>query len=365
MRHKAAKVSPPPSAILLMIAVAGCLITAPVIADVLLTTDGSRIIGHIERIYQGKARISTEFAGTLEIDVTKLAAVGTDAPVTVQMTSGDRLVGIIEIRSDGEPSVIHASIGDIPIEMRQISALWAANGEDPEAVAIKEKFEAQKELLRPKWSATLEAGGVMKEGNADTIDGRGRFDVKRKTPDDLLEFFLAAEYSEQDDVRTRNEYRGGVRFENKINKRKYWYTRILLEFDEFENLDLRSTASYGYGYYWIQEDAHEFKTSLGVGYRHESFNTGDTLDSAVIDLGLNYRVDIGAWAQFTHSAMYAPDFEDFKDFRLDFDTALVLPFRDEKWKLKLGIRNEYNALPQRGIERLDNTYYANIVLDLK
>jgi hypothetical protein len=92
---------------------------------------------------------------------------------------------------------------------------------------------------------------------------------------------------------------------------------------------------------------------------------GETRDAAVIDLGLNYRCNLGDWAQFTHAASYAPDFEDFDDYRLNLDTAIVLPFKKDNWKLKFGIRNEYNAKPQSGIVRLDNTYYANVVLDLK
>ncbi len=339
--------------------------TCPAFADVVVTSDGSRIVGRIDQIHDDVVRITTEFAGALDIKTTDVRAMSTDAPITIQLRSGDRLVGPVEISDDATQSIIRASVGAIPMALNDIAALWPEDAEDPIVIAAKEEAKKEIERLRPKWSSTLEAGGVMKEGNADTIDARGRFDVKRKTPDDLLEFFLAAEYSEQDDLRTKNEYRGGIRYESTLSERKYWYTRLVLEFDEFENLDMRSTAAFGYGYYWTKEPATELKTSVGLGYRHESFKTGDTQDSAVIDLGLNYRCDLGDWAQFTHAAAYAPDFEEFDDYRVDFDTAIVLPFKKDNWKLKIGIRNEYNAQPQPGIVRLDNTYYANVVLDLK
>jgi putative salt-induced outer membrane protein YdiY len=347
------------------VVVAWLATTYPSFADVVVTSDGSRIIGRIDQIHDDVVRITTKFAGTLEIKSAQVVALATDAPITIQLHSGDRLVGPLDIGPDATQSIIRSSVGALPIALDQVGALWPQDAEDPFVVAVKEEAQKEIERLRPKWSSTLEAGGVLKEGNTDTLDARGRFDVKRKTPDDLLEFYLAAEYSEQDDLRTKNEYRGGVRYESTFNERKYWYTRLALEFDEFENLDLRSTAAFGFGYYWMKKPAIELKTSVGLGYRHESFDMGDTQDSAVIDLGLDFRYDLGDWAQFTHTAAYAPDFEDFDDYRLDLDTAIVLPFKNDNWKLKLGVRNEYNAQPQRGIDRLDNTYYANVVLNLK
>lgn len=205
----------------------------------------------------------------------------------------------------------------------------------------------------------------MKEGNTESLNARGRLDVIRKTKDDLLSFFLSVDYSEQDDLRSQNEYRGGISYENMLNERTFWYTRLEMEFDEFENLDLRSTAAVGLGYYWLRKDDHELKNRLGIGYRHEAFNNDISKDEAVLDLGLDYRVDIAPWLQFTHSTTFSPGFEDFDDYRLDVDTAVILPLQSDKLKLKLGIRNEYNSQPQSGIERLDNTYYANLMLSLE
>ena len=346
-------------------ALAMLLNLAPAMGDVVFTSDGSRIVGRIEQVADGRLIITTEIAGQLDIDTAKVTAIDVDRPVNVQFASGDRLVGTIESQ-DGLPGgVMHTALGAITIDTGGITALWPEGAEDPAVVAMRRQGEEEKERLRPKWSVTLEAGGVMKEGNTDTLDARGRFDVKRRTSDELLEFFLAADYSEQKDQRTRNEYRGGIRYENSVTPRNYWYTRIQLEFDEFEDLDLRSTAAAGTGYYWLKQPEKELKTSLGIGYRHESFDSGTTTDAAVLDLGLNYDVDLASWAQFTHASIYSPDIEELGDYRLAFDTAIVFPLKHEEWKLKVGMRNEYNSTPPRGIERLDNTWYANVVLTLR
>ena len=107
------------------------------------------------------------------------------------------------------------------------------------------------------------------------------------------------------------------------------------------------------------------KTRCGVGYRHESFTDGREDDTGIVDLGLDYRADIFPWSQFLHSSTYSPSFDDISDYLLVLDTALLIPFKAHEWKLKLGVKNEYNSMPQPGVDRLDNTYYANILVELK
>ncbi len=333
--------------------------------DIVYTSDGSRLVGKVEQIANGKLIIVTQIAGRLEIDASKVTAVDTDEPVNIEFASGDKLVGIIEVSKPGEPAVAHTALGDIKVPSGQIASLWPKGTENPKIVAMQQQMEEARIAAEPKWTSKLEAGGVFTEGNTNTLNARGRIDVKRKTDNELLEFFIAAQYSEQETIRSKNEYMGGVRFEASVNERKYWYTRIGLEFDEFEKLDLRSTAAVGGGYYWLKKPDHEFKTSFGLGYRHETYNTGLTGNSAVVDFGWRYRMDVSPTLQFTHVGTYSPDFQDTADYRLDVDTAVILPFENPLWKLKVGMRNEYNSRPPSNTERLDNTIYANVVLTLK
>ena len=127
---------------------------------------------------------------------------------------------------------------------------------------------------------------------------------------------------------------------------------------------MRSTAALGGGYHWFKKPDHALKTSLGLGYRHESFTNNRTEDSAVIDLGANYRLDLAPWVHFTQKVSFSPSFDSVNDFRLETDTAFVIPLKNDRWKLKIGVQNEYNSQPQPGLERLDSTYYANVVVDL-
>jgi len=350
-------------AILVLAVILGVAATAP--ADVVTTTDGSRIVGTLERMGPDGAVIVTDFAGKLTIPADKVAAVTTDQKVNIAFSSGDRLIGNLAESPDGNRVVVQSEIGDVPVEREKMTAVWPEGADSPEVVALKVEQEKKLAAVTPKWTAVLEAGGSRTEGNTDTLDARGRFDVKRKTDVDLLSFYLYGNYSETDKTRTKNEYGGGVRFEAKIRNDLFWYTRLGLEHDEFERLDIRAEVAAGLAQYWVNKPEAELKTSLGVGYRHETYDTGKTSNDAFLDLGLDYRRDLAPWVQFTHATTYSPGFSDFGDYRLNVDNALVFPFERDDLKLKVGMRNEYNSRPPRGNDRLDNTYYANIVLTLK
>lgn len=327
-------------------------------ADTVSTSDGSTIVGTIQQIANGKLVLLTTVAGRLEIDTSMVTGITTDKSVNVELTSGDTLVGTVEAAAEVGTVVVRSEVGDISAATSSISSMWPADAENPKLVA---KLEA----ATPKWTVTLEGGVTRKEGNTDTLEGHGRFDVNRRTPDDLLRFYLAGKYNEQNKERTTNEYWGGIRYENNFSSRAYWYARTELEFDEFEDIDLRATAAAGFGRYWLKEADHELKTNAGAGYRHETYDGGRTENDFVLDLGLDYRADLTEWMHFTHSTVYSPNIEDFDNYRIAADTALLLPLKDDRWSWKLGIRNEYNSNPQPGLDRLDNTYYTSLVLQIR
>ena len=90
------------------------------------------------------------------------------------------------------------------------------------------------------------------------------------------------------------------------------------------------------------------------------------VDTAQAELGFDYRIDIAPWLQFTNSSTWYPTFEGLDDYRLVSDSAFLIPLGgSEIWKLKLGAEYEYKSLPNPGRERLDQTYYANILVELK
>jgi putative salt-induced outer membrane protein YdiY len=337
---------------------------ADAVADIVTLADGSRLVGSIEQLADGKLKLTTDFAGTLEIDAAKVVAIETDGAVNVGLATGDCLVGPMRPAPAGDGATVETAMGDVPVGMDNVKAIWPKDGKSPEVLAM----EAAAEAKAPKWSASLEAGANLTEGNTETLEARGRAELRRTTDVDLLKFYLSGDYGEQNDVRSIAEVKGGAYYEHVLGEQKRWfaYGSTDAEYDEFENLDLRLLISVGGGYYWIREEDHELKTRAGIGYKHESFKNGVVEDDAMLDVGLDYRLDITPWLQLLHATTYYPTLSSLDDYRLVSDTGFLIPLgNSEVWKLKLGALYEYNAIPQPGFERLDQTYYGNIVVELK
>lgn len=339
-------------------------------ADVVTLADGSRLIGKIHGMMDGRLTLETQFAGTIEIDAELVQEIHVDEPVNVGMDTGDRLVGSIEWRPELNVAVVQTQLGGIPVEVAHVQAIWPVGGKSPEMLQIekeREEFEARLEKLRPKWTFTAEVGLTKKNGNTESLEARGGLELKRKTEREELRFYLTGNYAEQDDVRDESEVILGAYYETLIDTRWFAYARSELEYDEFENLELRAHAAGGLGYYWIKEEWHELKNRVGLGIRHESYLDDTPSDTfGQLDLGVDYRLDILEWLRFTYSLTYTPGFDSIGNYRLDSDGAFLIPLaKNDQWKLKFGIRNEYDSRPAPGVKRLDTTYYANIQFNLE
>jgi putative salt-induced outer membrane protein YdiY len=348
----------------------GILLAAgPATADVVTLRDGSRLIGTVVRMQDGKLTLETQFAGTIEIDASMVTSVATDQPVSVGMDTGDRLVGPMAWKPEIERAVVETAMGGVPVEVARISAIWPQGAKSPETLAMEEQIaQVRKEVekARAQWTWTLEAGVTLTDGNSDTLEARGGTELVRKSADDLLRFYLTGQYAEQNDERSASEVIAGMYYEYMLTRRFFAYARGELEYDEFENLDLRLSTGPGIGYYWIKQDEHELKNRVGVGYLHESYMDGTTVDTGEMELGLDYRVDLATWLRFKHGTTWYPTFDGLDDYRLVSDSAFIVPLGDsEMWKLKLGAKYEYKSQPNRSRERLDQTYYANILVEVK
>jgi putative salt-induced outer membrane protein YdiY len=348
-----------------------CGLVASAAADVVVLSDGSRLVGRVVRLHEGKITLETEYAGTLTIDASRLERIETDDAVAVAMDSGDRLMGQLAYSVDAGATLVRSELGDIPVAVSQIDAIWERDGKSPEALAMQaesERLAKELEAARGRWNLIAQIGLRYTDGNTETFTVLGGVQLIHRTPVDKLRFYVAADYAEDQKRRTRAEVKGGADYERLLTERLFAFAKIELEYDEFEDLELRLTTTGGPGYYWIKDPGHELSTRLGAGFQHESYLTEgrESKNDLILELGLDYLLELTPWMKFTHMARYYPTFEEVRDYRLLFDSALVFPIGNtETLKFKLGALFEYDSIPQPGRERLDQTYYGNFVIDIK
>jgi putative salt-induced outer membrane protein YdiY len=370
------------------------LASAGVCADEIHLADGSRLVGAAGVMDGDGLAFETGFAGTVKIDAAKIAGIVTDQPVTVALAGGDRVTGTLQYDAQGGQRLTGTTFGDVTIEPSRIIAMWPAGAAAPatatgdgasapavqqmraehqaELEATRQHYETEMASLRedalrytPKWTARLELGLDGQTGNSEEVTFDGRLQAKRETQVDRFTLFIEGHFARNNGVRNTNEVVGGARYEVDISQRAFAYVSTRHEFDEFENLDLRSNVTAGLGYFFIQQPDQTLKGRVGVGYQHESFDTGLAEDQGILEVGVEYEKQFAPWLLFTHETTYYPALDGLDDYRLVSETAGEVPIADsDAWKLRLGMRNEYDAMPQPGVDSLDTYYFLNIVYHL-
>ena len=342
--------------------VAILMTTGAVSADVVSLSDGSRLVGTITHLADGKLTMKTSFADALELDAANIVSIETDKPVNVEQLDGKELKGNIAWDASQEKAVIKTDSAEVGMPLADMTLIWPDGTKSPKQLAE----EAAAEAAKPKWGFTAEIGAVAKDGNTEETTVRGGLALTRTWPKNTLKFWARGDYGEQNEVRNSAEAKGGIDYEHNFTKRFFGFAKTEVEYDEFESIDIRWLSAGGVGYYWFKDKDFELKNRIGPGYLHEEYRDGRKEDTGILDIGLVAMWNITDWLTLNHDTAYYPTFEGIEDYRIVSDTAFLVPLGDGRaWHLKFGALYEYNSLPDPGRERLDETYYTSIVFDIK
>ena len=102
-----------------------------------------------------------------------------------------------------------------------------------------------------------------------------------------------------------------------------------------------------------------------MSYRYDEYS-GGTDTPAVSSAGGDFEIDnttLFRFSKLVNALTYVPAFNNFNNYVITQDSYYELPMADPKWKLRLGVSNNYESVPVVGTKRLDTTYYTRLLLD--
>ncbi len=350
-------------------------------ADRLILEDGSVLNGAIVSVGGAAVEFETDYAGLLEVRRDRIAGMISDRPLLVLLQSGDRLRGMLGWDESRGQWLDSELAGIIELTDRKIiaindpeheSRLAVAGADEVEAhigvleQAHAEEIEAAVAKARPTaeavWSGDISIAVSGADGNTEEFTALPSFSALRETEFDRLALGLQGRFASQDGEETENEIIGTASLERDFGPRWFGRGALRLERDEFEDLDLRTNIDLGAGYWAIRKDHHEFKPRAGLGLQVEAFDVADNQEDVVAVLGWDYRYNLGKQWRLTHVLDYRPTFSDpTGSYRVDSELALVTLVNDTvPWGLRFQLRNEFNADPAAGVDRLDTVYSIGI-----
>jgi len=335
------------------LAVALCIpagfVATRTLADTLTLSDGSVLHGQIERIEGGEIVLSTAYAGEITVKQAQVVDIVTIEPVYVQ-SEETTIFGKVSGSTDGLRVTTDTST--LNTEVSRVEAVWRAGDQSPEAKA-----------LARNWSYDASFGLSGKDGNTDRFAILASLTATLRGPDDKLTFYGRYDRSDDNGVTSSNEIKGGVDYSRLVSKRWGWYARTELESDDAENLDLRATAAGGAEFVWKDTENWDLLLRGGLGYRYESFFDGTVNDLPSLDLVLINTYVFTGVGTLKNIVTYNPAFEDFGNYRFFQESTFEVPIgTGNKWKLRLGISNDYNSRPVGGLKKMDTTYFTQFLL---
>lgn len=310
-----------------------------VCADQIQLQDGSILKGEISSLNDTVLELKTSFAGAIKIDRALVADFSTEEPVFVRLTDGTV-----------------ASKTTAPVA--EVKHAWIDPDDDPEVLA--------QEALKRSWiyQAALNANGSS--GNTEKSNVGVDISAIMSGPDDELRLYMLYSGGETEGVKTSDEIKGGVRYANYLNGSPWGlYVREELEKDEFENIKLRSVSAGGLSIRFANKDHFKLSGNAGISYRSERYEDGSPdLDEIGLDFGIQHFYLWANHLKMNNEISYVPSLAEPANYLISQNSSLDFPVPgSDLFKVRLGLRNDYNSQPAVGREKLDTTYYTSLVAD--
>ena len=324
-------------------------------ADRVELTDGSVINGKLLSAEGGKLKVETAFAGTIEIKQASVKDFSTDEAVNVGLAGGSQVLGKVEVTDTGIKVV--ANDGQMSATTANVAAVWRQGADSPDTKKLKAEVEAKTR----KWAFESSVAIAGRTGVSEKFGANLGFKATLASAQDKLIFSAAAEKARDSGVDTANRQFGSVDYSSYFSPENGWYVRSSIEKDTIKQLDLRSNTSFGLSRRLIKNPQQDLEFRFGVNYLYETYSNNTKFDSPGLDVAFLHTY------QFSNSKMvnvltYTPAFKEFTNYRLHHESSWEMPIGSSMWKLKLGVANDYNSKPPAGTERLDTTYFTNLIL---
>jgi len=213
-----------------------------------------------------------------------------------------------------------------------------------------------------QWTKRIGLGGRFVDGNnnQDFFNVEGIFERSHEHRQTQLE--LGGQYSQVDGDRSSNRWYGNATADFSQERDWIFFVTAKNEHDEFERLDYRGTLSGGLGFRFFNEKKKRLFVRLGPAVTYESY-TDDRQQrtSPDVQAELESRWPLLERVDYENKATVYPNVENFERFRLVNVAGFLLRLdQHERWRLKLGLRIEYDT--DTGEDQENTDYTSNISL---
>lgn len=214
------------------------------------------------------------------------------------------------------------------------------------------------------WTGSIEGGLNGSTGNTDNVSARAAILGARETDRNVTKAGLSYVYANQEGEKTKSRGELFARNDFKLEPGSPWriFAEAKLEYDEFQDWDMRVSAFAGVGYAFIEDDTTTIVGRIGPGFSRTIGGTDDEWRAELV-IGADLSHKLSERSKITASVDYFPSLSDFPgEYRIVAKAGYeVLVDPETKMSFKIGAEDRYDSRPGDGVKKNDLDYYALLV----
>jgi hypothetical protein len=325
---------------------------AVLVFDEIQVKDGSRILGEVVDMTDGKLKVQTAFGGEVEVAWDDVTSIKTAKPLPFVLQDGSIILGTAEGAAEGRVNIRAGFLAE-PSTVG-LALITAINPPEKKSVL---------------YTGDINLGTSVNDGNTQTKGFNLVANFVARS--DKQRFTVRAGYNYAEDAGQLTERNGNLslKYDYFITQRFYAFMSTLIESDKFKDLDLRSAVSAGPGYQFIDQDDFSeewlremgLSAEFGLSYFNENFAAPVPDDSYVAarwGLDFDWSFVPEQVACFLRQQGY-PSLENAKDLYITTVTGLrfvvwgdLIATAQVDWR--------WDGAPPRGVERSDVLYLLTL-----
>ncbi|MCE7972814.1 MAG: DUF481 domain-containing protein [Leptolyngbya sp. PLA1] len=215
-----------------------------------------------------------------------------------------------------------------------------------------------------QWKRSISMGLAGTEGNTESASGRVGLDAKRATASMDTMFAGGYLYATSDGDRTKNRVEAGIRNDWKFGESRWGlFAQGKVEYDEFQDWDLRVSGAVGPSYRFIRTEATSLRGRAGLGLSREFGGESNSVTPEAI-FGLDLEHKFSERTVLAAGVEWLPSLSEFPQFRAGGHVGVKTVLDAAAgMSLHAGVADRYDSSPGAGVGRNDFEYFVTLGWD--
>lgn len=302
-------------------------------ADQVTMANGDRLTGTVLHKGSENLVLRTTYAGDVRLRWAEVAAVETDAPVSVMLD--DNTLARIRLRppaADDPPDLVPGLA-----RVRYINPTPEESG-----VGYHTSGRAGFSLSRTRGNSSN-----------DFSHGDGELVLRARTH--RITLGGEGNHGRDNGVASAYNWRAGSRFDKFYKPKEFVYAQVSLENDRYKDIRLRGIAGGGYGYQLFEDDVSRLSLRGGLSYVDVNYISAEDEGYAAVGWGVDFRHQVQLFpAEFFHTQEGTQGLNGRHGVMLQTRTGLRLPL-GEQLSATAQLNVDLESKPALGRKKLDTT----------